>query len=303
MNKNDVANSIFLTGPACVGKSLVSGELSKKLNMEVVSIDDLIMFVQYEQYGWLGPSVKKQNEFVNTCIRDIKKDKKLSKNLLDKDLSNKVAQMLHNFVANYVRYVNLFGGLKHFYKIVDEYDRIKVKYEKDIEWISCYAAVSTMIIEKCINLVDKPLIFDTPAMFGWKLDETKISNKYKNYLSKSSLHIDLNKINKLQYKIFQTSKTVFLEPGLDYPIRNMARGISGNNLLLKHLDNYFDLANISITTNGMFNHPENKYFKQRSWFDAKEYAVKEKLKNKGNIANICDEIIFMINGLNEDLKV
>ena len=78
MKKGDIANSIFLTGPTCVGKSLVSGELSKKLNMEVVSIDDLIMFVQYEQYGWLGSSVKKQNEFINTCIRDIQKDKKLT---------------------------------------------------------------------------------------------------------------------------------------------------------------------------------------------------------------------------------
>ncbi|MBQ8615832.1 MAG: hypothetical protein IJ415_04625, partial [Clostridia bacterium] len=59
-----------------------------------------------------------------------------------------------------------------------------------------------------------------------------------------------------------------------------------------------DFADISITTNGLFNNPTDKHVQRRSWLNPKEALVKEKLKNKGEIANICDEIILRM----EELK-
>ena len=136
-------------------------------------------------------------------------------------------------------------------------------------------------------------------MFGWKLNYNSVVSKYENFLKVKKIDVSMSQILKKQEKMFKNSQVVLLEPGQDYSLRNAVKDWHGNKILLKNLHDYYDFAKISITTNEIFNHPNNKYFQQRTCFDAKEYEVKEKLKNKGNIANICDEIISMLNDLQQ----
>lgn len=297
MNNNDIENSLFLIGPSCVGKSLLATELGKKLNLPVISIDDLLTFVMYENNGMIGRSNSKKRKFINICTTELSDDKQISQNLQDPKLSAKQINRFYEVMNIYTYYDELLGNLTPFRQIVAEFDKAQHKVNNDMEYVCCYSVFSTLIMEKIIKTYNKPLIFDTPAMFGWKWDENKISNKYKKTLMRSPLNIQLAQIEQFQHKTLKTGKTILLEPGADYQKRNMSKIYSWNDLLLNNLNNYIDYANISITTNNLFNQPDNKYFMQRSWFDVKEIEAKEKLKNKCNIANICDEILAMLDEL------
>lgn len=299
MNKEDLSNSIFLIGPSCVGKSMLSQELGKRLNIPVVSIDDLREFVLWEVEGFIGPSKEKKQEFISTCYKDAKKDKTYKKNMQDEKSRQKQLQAIKNVANLYTRYVKMFDGLKQFKTLVCEHEKIAHNFHKKIEYIVGYAGLATLMVKKIVEVYDGPLIFDTPAMFGWEVDASKIGDEYKKLLSKSTLKLKLSKLNEEQSKILKQSNTVLLEPGLDYNIRNTERNSAYNKILLRNMDKYMGNADISITVNAMFYHPENKYFNKRSWFDYKEMETKRKLKNKCNISNICDEILSLMTDLKQ----
>jgi len=303
MNKRDLESSIFLTGPSCVGKSFLSKELGKRLNMPVISLDDLVLYTEYDMSGDLSRSKKVQGKFIDECFKDIKKDNKLSRNLKDKKLEKKQIQLVLDYVDVYNNYLKLLKSLKPFYKLVKILVEIRENCTEEIQYLVAYSAIATLITEKIIDIVDEPIIIDTPAMFGWKLNYNLVVNKYQNFLKVRKIDIKLSEILKKQEKMFKNSQVVLLEPGQDYSLRNAVKDWHGNKILLKNMHDYYDFAKISITTNAMFNQPNNKYFQQRTCFDAMEYEVKEKLKNKGNISNICDEIISMINDLQQTIKV
>ena len=303
MNKEDLRQSIFLIGPTCVGKSLLSKELGKRLNMPVVSLDDLVLFIEYEIKGILTTSKKSQKEFVKYCLNTIKKDKVLKHNLKNDELADKQIKIINEFVDDYNGYVEMFKSLKPFHDLIKNFLFTLNWCGEDEEYIVIYSAVTTLLIKKVLSKLKGPIIVDAPAMFGWKLDSKKINREYGDYLQNNGFSVTLKELNNMQVEMLQKSNTVLLEPGLDYPLRNVAKNSKVNKILLSGMDNYYKFADVSITTNGMFNHPENKYFKKRSFFDAKEYDVKEKLKNNGNIANICDEIIAMLNDLNQGMQI
>lgn len=294
MNRKDIKNSIFLIGPACVGKSLLATELGKKLDIPVVCIDDLLIFVQYENLNILGVSKQQRASFISQCNRELKDDKNLKQNLNDSKYRKAQLNRASEIYDLYKYYVDLFGGLKPFKNMVKTYNKVKSFDENDIERIVIYSSLATLMIKKTIEIINKPVIFDTPAMFGWKFDENKLSEQFKNRLENCKLKIKLSQISHYQSKILKYSNSVFLEPGKDYNVRNASKNSSQNKLLLKHIENYMENANILVTTNDMFNQPENKYFQNRTWFDVKELETKEKLKDKCNITNICDEIISLV---------
>lgn len=303
MKKSDVKNSIFLIGPMCVGKSLLAHELGEKLDMPVVSIDDLLAFVQWENSGLIGTSKQKQNKFISICNSDISGDVALKKNLKDKELKSAQLNRASEVLNIYKDYVKLLGNLSQFNSTIKTFERLESEKNKNIESIALYSVVSTILIQKIIDILNQPVIFDTPGQFGWNIDESKIGEEYNRRLQNSKFHIKLLQIKNMQTKILQSATTVFLQPGVDYDDRNSARKNQKNKILLKHIDNYIDNAKIMVTTNKFFNHPNNKYFKQRSWFDVKELATKEKLKDKCNISNVCDEIIMLRNELNSGRNI
>ena len=99
------------------------------------------------------------------------------------------------------------------------------------------------------------------------------------------------------HKLIDKTHSILLTPGRDYHLRNAAKNSDCNNLILKHLDNYYPNANIEITTNGLFNDPQNKAFNTRMYFDAVYSTVRDQLRNNGVINNMADEIIERIEEL------
>ena len=73
--------------------------------------------------------------------------------------------------------------------------------------------------------------------------------------------------------------------------------VSGKKTNFEYIKNYYANAKIEITTNGVFNNPENKFLRMRTWFDPQASIKKDQLRNKGEISNICDEILARIEEL------
>ena len=69
------------------------------------------------------------------------------------------------------------------------------------------------------------------------------------------------------------------------------------------MDSYYISADIVISVNGIFNNPTDPSLKNRSWFDAKSYIDREKIKNKGEISNFCDQILVYLEDLSQSKSI
>ena len=300
MKKLNLKNSICLIGPSCVGKSLLSVELAKKLNYKHFSIDDLIVIVRSEMNGDIGPTQYHQNEFFKNCIKDIQNDKEFAYLLKDKKYAMKEWSLVNDFINLYNYYRNLLGNFKPLYKIIKKYNLMVGEYRKPEEYINTLALTSAEIMKYALKMIDEPLIIDMPAAVGWKTEDVRISSYLKEELEQNSFRIDVEKDKEIIKTILSESTTVFIHPGLDYNKRNSERRSESNQEILYQVEEYSEPAKIEISVNGLFNNPTNPMLQKRSWFDAKEYIIKEKLKNKGEIANICDQILFCREELNSN---
>lgn len=295
MKKEDIRQSISLIGPSSVGKSLISAELSNKTQMPVICIDDLLLMIDYEKNGKLNKSKDVQKLFAKKCIEELRGDPNFEVVLRNPTLRKREIKLLNDMLKLYNFYLKLFGSLKPFYKILDRYQERERWAVLPAETIMNLNIVTTEIILKIFQFVDQPVIFDLPASFGWfATDECSLETLNIGNLKKFG-NVDFSEIKIFMESFLNTTQTVVLCPGEDYEKRNAARDSLENKLLIKYMQNYFDNAKIAITTNAVFYNPENKFLQRRSWLDAEESLVKDKLKNKGEIANICDEILSRIN--------
>lgn len=299
MKMENLKNSITLIGPSSVGKSFLSAELGNKLKMPYICIDDLISMIRSEKCGDIAPTETKKKQFINRCIEDIRNEHELSKLMKDKRYAQKEIQLIHDFIALYDYFLNLFGSLKPFYESIEKYDIMVGFARTNQDYINSLAIASAELLDKIFEIIDEPVIIDPPAPIGWNNEQISVSFFVEKQLQVKNFKVDVEKCKKIINKTLTNSSTVFLNPGIDYKQRNAAKYDMANNLILSDLKAYYEHAQIEVSVNGMFNEPKNYYLKRRSWFDAKEMAIKEKLKNKGEISNICNQIINAISGLKE----
>lgn len=301
MTTENLSKSITLLGPSCVGKSLFAKELSNRLNYPVINIDELLDFIELEKGGHLDNTPPKQHQYINRCLKDISQDAELKDTLTDERYAETEKHLVYKFVDLYNYYHNLLGGFKPFYDIMNKYDYYYKNIHDPVEIICVLNHLTNEMLSKIFEVINQPIILDSPAPFGWKTNN-QLDFFSKLRLKRSSLNIDTHSVDNIMNDTLSKTQTVLLVPGLDYAIRNAFNNVESNNIILKDLDNYY-LANLQITTNGLFNSPDNKYFKQRAWFDARETLTKEELKNKSEISNICDEIITRLEELKLDTSL
>lgn len=297
MNQEILSKSIALIGPSCVGKSLFAKELAKRLNLPLINIDELLDMIELEKYGHLDSTPQKQQEYINRCLMDISQDTELKETLTDPQYIETTHRLVHEFIDMFNYYHNLLGDFKPFYEIMNKYDYYYKNIHDPLEIICTLNYLTNEMLTKIFDVINQPIILDSPAPFGWQANNS-LDFFSKLRLKRCTLNIDTPLVDNVMTETLSKMQTVLLLPGLDYKTRNAFSKVEPNNIILEDLDNYYT-ANIEITTNGLFNSPENKYFKQRGWFDAKEILTKEKLKDSGEINNICDEILARL----EELKL
>lgn len=298
MKKENLQKSIVLLGPSCVGKSLLSGQLSEELGLPVVCVDDVFAMAEYEQDGLLSKEPRVQNNFKKRCFAELEATT-MAWTLEERKHKNVVLKQIDNIVNMYNKYHEILGGYDQVKKYLPDYD--KVGRMGLIETVCYYNHLTLKVLKMLLKKIDTPVILDVPGYFGWEIPMEAISPKVQERFK--TQYVDIDDMQKDISSILSSPQTILLEPGQDYQKRNAATHSSTNNMILKYLENYLKNAKIQISTNDLFYNPENKYFKQRRFIDAREAIAKDELKNKCEINNICHQILEMLDELSLEEKL
>lgn len=272
--QQNISNSILLMGPSGVGKSLIAGALSQKTNLPLLDIDDLINFIESDLMGGLIKDEEIQKDFINFQIEDLKKVEREIP--LTPEESKKEESLVYELVDLYNYYHDLLGGYEQFYQ--DYFDFRQSKCITKHDQVYSMNKLTYQILNKVYESTNTPFVISPPASFGWE--------------TKNPLHFNLKFLQDKVGNFLDSTQTILLEPGQDYHLRSTTDKTSVNDkLLLKHLDGYYEHADIVISTNALFNDPENEFLQQRTWLNVRETLTKEQLKNTAEIDNICDQIL------------
>ena len=285
VNKN-ISDSIVLLGPSGVGKSLVASTLSKKVDTPLLDIDDIIAFIDSELSDTLSMDQDKQKSFIEAEISDLKK---LKRDTPLTDEEDKIENSLvYELVDLYNYYHQLLGGFEKFYKPYYDYYKATQKHMSMFDEVYHLNKLTMDILERIYATTDRPYIISPPGSFGWS---TNNPLRYRMRLLQDT---------KIE-PFLKLSKSVLLEPGVDYSLRTPTDDSSVNSILfLRHLDSYHKNADVVISTNSLFSDPNNDFLKQRTWLNVRETMTKRRLKNMGEISSICDQIIAMTKYKNND---
>ncbi len=281
-------DSITLIGPPCVGKSLISQELSATTGLPVVSIDMLRFFVASPLFSVLEKNINDFKTFeehfkfqMKTYFEGLPTDEKESKQLED---------TISEIYQTYVDYHNLLGDFDKFIEIyVWMYEDNEIPPPTNENYSIALATLfNNLMLSEILSRLDRPVIFDMPCYFGWEIPMPE-NNSHERYLSIEKTNAKSKELKS------QVGTVVYLEPGEDYGTRAKYEKSKNVSLLLNNLESYYDGADIVVSTSGEFFEPEANQdaFVDREIFNQKAQLRRTEIKNNGEIANICDQILMM----------
>ncbi len=300
MTQENLKKSITLIGPSSVGKSLLAVELSSRLGYKVLCIDDIIAVVTSEMEHYIGPTPEEQQKYLNKTIEELKEDFETAPLMRNGKYYKIQIKLVQDYIDTYNRYRKMFGNLKPFYSTITNYYTMMYYAKTDEEKINVAAIAYADILELAIKKCEAPVIIDSPAPFGWRVNQMQASSTINMMLLQSACCVDMAKSLNFTQKILTTTSTVLLEPGEDFSRRNAAKNYRENDVLLANLEGYYDCADLVLSVNGLFNNPDDVHLQHRSWFNAENVLQQRKLKNKGEINSVCDQILMHINEMERE---
>ena len=128
-----------------------------------------------------------------------------------------------------------------------------------------------------------------PCNFGWFFNEN-----HRFGLNFAELNNRMSKI------LNDIGFSILLEPGEDFAERASATS-SYYEFLFNNRQNY-EKSDLIISTNQLFFNPSEQLIKSRDDFGAKAHIEREKLLNKAELNNICDQIIEMSQNIKQFQK-
>ena len=169
MSPENLQKSIILTGPPGVGKSLIGSHLSKKLDMPVFNIDDMLLMIVEERCNRINTSKSSQRAFVKDLREQILEDPEFRELLINPEYIGTQEKLLQNLVDIYNNMCAQFGDLKCFYKAIDKHiNTLSLRNPTADYLIASLAEVSNMMIEAILSKLDQPVIIDAPGCYGWQ---------------------------------------------------------------------------------------------------------------------------------------
>ncbi len=278
-------DTISLIGPACAGKTLLANELSKQTGLQVISLDDLIYLIKRPILFIKLPSKLLYKAYKNITLSNlISGDCNFKKGTAEyqKQLEN-----IDRLFGEFLLYKKLLGNLGAFRRIYyDVLSNYNIFSNDPLNSTMVYKDLFNELLSELLPRLKQPAILDVGAFFGWETpNHLKSSDDFK--LNPT----DIDK--KSKQLVSQMGTVVLLEPGQDYAIRNSEKKWPANELTINYLDYFHENADVIVSTNGLFFDPENHLdaFKTRNTFNSADVFKREAILNKGEIANICSQII------------
>lgn len=294
-NKNIYENSIILIGPSCVGKTLISEELSSRTQMPVFSVDDILFFLAEMRNNGLKNTpmgrarYKKLQQHFAYSFKPIKITRH------DKEKTTYLNESIDNLIKKYQAYDEYFD-LRRYKKMYENYwETCSTLAETDISnefavYIS--QAFTTSIMLDIISNLECPAIIDVSAPDGWFSLDYVPNEKDAQILKRLGYDFDFEETLAVHHEIFtRFGQKVFLQPGLDYHQRKTTE-YEGNDVLVENLDRFHNYADLMISVNSLFYDTNNPVFKRgRYYIDVDGNQTKNKLLNRSEISSICEQII------------
>ena len=168
MEQHNLEKSIILLGPSCVGKTLISDQLSKTTNYPVISIDDLLLLIGEEMDGCIGPSNKQQKWFVDDLNRQIITSPEHKEMLINPKYAKIQKELIQQLVDFYNSYRNLLGDLKIFYPIIEQNRQTISSVNTPDYVITSLNNVTNQMLQIIFDKINQPVIIDPPGCYGWQ---------------------------------------------------------------------------------------------------------------------------------------
>lgn len=299
MNKLDLDSSIILIGPKGIGKSLIAEPLKNQMKMQYVLSTDFLrsIFIMF-----INGNLKDFESFKRQ-ITKIAQETRINKAYPNQE-ELKVEQL--ESIEKYFKSLRFGISLLDFNSRAEEYYNTARNLNKIIQYQNAiskdaYNFLMQYYITKLANIalnspkLKGPIVVDAGADFAIKynlsvFDIIKIRQllllSEKDMKSMLTYHDEF--IKKFKHK-------VCLLPGVDYQESSNPKVHDYQNEdFLKHIDDYVNCSNIIVNVNGMFYDNTHSVFKVNQHFRVYEERIKDALKNKSEIANICETISTML---------
>jgi len=270
--EDSLAQSIIFMGPMAVGKSLISSKLAKKLGYTYFSLDKCL-------------------QYITRLSKDPENDDEVS-------FRFQFADYLDTFYRMYSEYdkvlfnnsifqnFNILNSKK--YEIPEE---ISMMVEQAYNLRILQTAVRAILRESFKETV--PLIIDANVLIGLNVDCTKFEDIYDETLIKNFGFTRESLNEYINEQIMSFGERILLLPGKDYEkVAASCINNSGNQIVLKNLENMQEVATIVTTVDGVFTDLDNSMFKQ----DRRNVPIssKKKLLDNSSLNNVVEHLINMM---------
>jgi len=270
--EDSLAQSIIFMGPMAVGKSLISSKLAKKLGYTYFSLDKCL-------------------QYITRLSKDPENDDEVS-------FRFQFADYLDTFYRMYSEYdkvlfnnsifqnFNILNSKK--YEIPEE---ISMMVEQAYNLRILQTAVRAILRESFKETV--PLIIDANVLIGLNVDCTKFEDIYDETLIKNFGFTRESLNEYINEQIMSFGERILLLPGKDYEkVAASCINNSGNQIVLKNLENMQEVATIVTTVDGVFTDLDNSMFKQ----DRRNVPIssKKKLLDNSSLNNVVEQLINMM---------
>jgi len=270
--EDSLAQSIIFMGPMAVGKSLISSKLAEKLGYTYFSLDKCL-------------------QYITRLSKDPENDDEVS-------FRFQFADYLDTFYRMYSEYdkvlfnnsifqnFNILNSKK--YEIPEE---ISMMVEQAYNLRILQTAVRAILRESFKETV--PLIIDANVLIGLNVDCTKFEDIYDETLIKNFGFTRESLNEYINEQIMSFGERILLLPGKDYEkVAASCINNSGNQIVLKNLENMQEVATIVTTVDGVFTDLDNSMFKQ----DRRNVPIssKKKLLDNSSLNNVVEQLINMM---------
>lgn len=307
MRQDNLKKSIILMGPTGIGKTFLGEHLSKKLNMPIISLDQIywqtLNILQYENSTFLLRcfSTGKLKSFVTKKrIEKLAKDenKRIYKTKYKKtnpEVYSLIKANVRKFIFDMNRLCDMFNNLSCFRDVVANDYKYRIVRSKmsDAARMMCWGYLYSEILNIVLSHIDEPVIIDPPAVFGTIVDFKNITDEDKKTLASIyGEETNLKNLTDSHAKVISKFGTrVLFMPGDDYYIRSKELFKSEfNTKILQDLDAKKQVSNLVIIVNNLFSDVHNKAFKTRKISDVLDQETKKQLVNHDVVDRICSRI-------------